>query len=236
MKAGIIAAGRGERLIRGGISTPKPLIPVCGEPIIARLIRVIAKLKVTSVACIVNDLNPEVAHYLRSGPWPVPLELVVETTPSSMESLFALAPFLGTEPFMLFTVDAVFPFESLGTFSFKAQSNRGAHGVLALTYFVDDERPLWVKMDTNQKIIVLGEAASPGPYVTAGFYYFSPDIFAKMARARHAKLGSLRQFLGLLVDSGCPIYGLPVSKTVDIDFPKDIEKAEAYLREIGEDA
>ncbi len=30
MKAGIIAAGLGERLIGGGIATPKPLVPIGG--------------------------------------------------------------------------------------------------------------------------------------------------------------------------------------------------------------
>jgi NDP-sugar pyrophosphorylase family protein len=235
MKAGIIAAGRGERLVRGGISIPKPLVPLSGEPMIARVIRAAAKLKVSSIACIVNGLSPQVALYLRSGQWPVPLRVVVKTTPSSMESLFALAPLLGAEPFILFTVDAVFPFESLETFSAKAQEIRGAHGVLALTRFVDDEKPLWVKMDENQKIMALGETAAPGPYVTAGFYYFTPEIFTKVAAARAAKLGALREFLHLLVDTGFAIYGLPVPKTVDVDHPEDIEKAERYLREMDDD-
>jgi len=84
MKVGIIAAGKGERLTRGGITTPKPLLPVAGRPLIARIIDASAKLKAESVACIVNDLNPTVAGYLRSTPWPLPVELVVKTTPSSM--------------------------------------------------------------------------------------------------------------------------------------------------------
>jgi NDP-sugar pyrophosphorylase family protein len=236
MKAGIIAAGKGERLVRGGIPVPKPLVPVCGEPMIARAIRAAARLKVTSIACIVNNLHPEVAGYLRSGHWPVPLELVVKNTSSSMESLFELAPFLDTGPFMLFTVDAVFPFETLDPFLFKARGIHGASGVLALTRFVDDEKPLWVETDADQKITAMGNDAGPCPYVTAGFYYFHPDIFTEVRAARAVKLGALRQFLGLLVDSGHAIYGLPVSKTLDVDYPEDIEKAEGFLREIGEDA
>lgn len=43
MKAAIIAAGLGERMAKGGISTPKPLIPVAGRPLISRVINTAAK-------------------------------------------------------------------------------------------------------------------------------------------------------------------------------------------------
>ncbi len=231
MKAGIIAAGTGERLARGGISTPKPLVRVGGEPLIGRTIRAAASVGATSVACIVNDLSPRVADYVRSEPWPVPVELTVKTTPNSMESLFTLAPFLKDGPFLLFTVDAVFRRETLKKFVSGAKALEDAQGVLALTRFTDDEKPLWAKTDRRRRIIALGQAAVPCPYVTAGFYYFKPDLFAMMDRGR-AIAGALRQFLDLLIQEGCVLYGIPVSKTVDIDYPEDIEKAEKYLRRV----
>jgi NDP-sugar pyrophosphorylase family protein len=231
MKAGIIAAGRGERLTQGGISTPKPLVRVGGETLIGRTIRAAASAGATSVACIVNDLSPAVADYVRSSRWPVPLELTVKTTPSSMESLFALAPHLKNEPFLLFTVDAVFRTESLEKFVSRAMALGDAQGVLALTRFADDEKPLWAKVDRRRRIVALGEAAIPGPYVTAGFYYFKPDIFSLMDKARTCA-GALRQFLDLLVQEKYALYGIPVSKTIDIDYSQDIEKAENYLRRV----
>jgi NDP-sugar pyrophosphorylase family protein len=110
MKAGIIAAGTGERMTQRGIFIPKPMIPVGGEPLIARVIRAATSVGVVSIACIINDLTPELDRYLRTNRWPVPLEIIKKTTPSSMESLFTLAPLLAEEPFLLFTVDAVFHF------------------------------------------------------------------------------------------------------------------------------
>jgi NDP-sugar pyrophosphorylase family protein len=234
MKAGIIAAGKGERILGRGISIPKPLIPIGGEPLIARVIRAATHVKVTSIACIVNDLNPAIADYLRSHSWPVPLELVTKTTTSSMESLFSLAPFLSDAPFLLLTVDAVFRFKTLERFLAKARGMKDAQGVLALTRFIDDEKPLWVRVDAHQKIVVIGEAARPSRYVTAGFYYFSPDIFTMTHAAKAKRLNALRQFLGFLMESDFPLYGIPVSKTVDVDYPEDIEKAEKFLREVGE--
>ena len=232
MKAGIIAAGRGERLAKGSFSVPKPLIPVGGEPLISRVIRGAASVKVTSVACIVNDLNPAVAAYLRSRSWPVPLEVITKTTANSMESLFCLAPLLSEEPFLLFTVDAVFGFGILENFLSEALVLNQAQGVLALTEFIDDENPLWVRTDRRHRIIAMGDEARPSRYATAGFYYFRPDIFAMIDAARTHSLKALREFLAFLVGTGHSYYGLPVKKTMDVDNPEDIQKAEAYLKEI----
>ena len=40
MKFAIIAAGEGSRLATEGVTQPKPLIPLCGVPMIERLIRI----------------------------------------------------------------------------------------------------------------------------------------------------------------------------------------------------
>jgi NDP-sugar pyrophosphorylase family protein len=234
MKMGIIAAGKGERLALGGIPTPKPLVPVGGRPLIARIIDASARIGVTSIACIVNDLNPAVADFLNSGSWPAPMELIVKTTPSSMESLFCLAPLLMDEPFILFTVDVVFGQRTLEHFLQDVRNHKDAKGVLALTPFIDDEKPLWASIDSSSRIVALGDAATGSPWATAGFYYFSPDIFNEVTSARKKRLNALRQFLGHLLEEGFPIYGSPVPKTIDVDYPEDIEKAEAYLKELNE--
>lgn len=233
MKMGIIAAGVGERLARGGISIPKPLVPVGGKPLVARIIHASAQIGVASVACIVNDLNPATAWYLQSTSWPVPVHVLVETTPSSMESLFSLRPLLEDGPFLLSTVDVVFGPDTLASFQRSVLQLTDAVGVLALTRFIDDEKPLYTALDACGRITAMGEAASGSEFITAGFYAFRPEIFSLMDEARNRKLTAFRQFLGLLVENGYPVYGIPVSKTVDVDYPEDIEKAEAFLEEVG---
>ena len=231
MKAGIIAAGKGERLMRGGVITPKPLVSVGGEPLIARAIRAAASVHVSSIACIVNDLHPEVIRYLQSGSWPVRLDLIVRTTPNSMESLFSLASFLEGGPFLLLTVDAVFEFQTLERFLLRARGLESGAGALALTRWVDDEKPLWVSTDAGERVLALGDAAK-GRYITAGFYYLTPEVFQRIEAARRDSLGALREFLSLLIDTGYPLYGFPVEKTFDVDHPDDVEKAERALREM----
>jgi NDP-sugar pyrophosphorylase family protein len=233
LKAGIIAAGLGERLAGGGVCTPKPLVQVGGETLISRAIRAAAAAGATSVACIVNDLHPAVARYLRSISWPVPLELVVKTTPSSMESLFFLAPFLQREPFLLLTVDTVFGVPALQKFLARVSALPQAQGVLALTRWIDDEKPLWAEVDRNHKILALGEDARGSRYITAGYYCFKPDVFEMVDFARKRKLNALRQFLGFLLEKGYFLYGLQVPKAIDVDHPRDIQKAEIFLARAG---
>jgi NDP-sugar pyrophosphorylase family protein len=233
MKMGIIAAGTGERLIRGGISIPKPLVPIGGKPLIARIIQGAAQIGVTSVACIVNAVSSATADYLQSTTWPVPVDVLVKTTPSSMESLFSLSPLLEDGPFLLSTVDVVFGPDTLASFYRRVLQLTDASGALALTRFIDDEKPLYAAIDDYGRVTAMGEGAVGSELITAGFYAFRPEIFGLIDEARGRRLTAFRQFLGLLVESGYCIYGIPVSKTVDVDHPEDIPKAEAFLEEVG---
>ena len=72
MKAWIIVPSRGERLIQGGVLTPKPLILIGGKPLIVRAIRAAVSVQANSIACIVNVLNLEVIDFLRRGSWSYP--------------------------------------------------------------------------------------------------------------------------------------------------------------------
>jgi len=229
MKAGIIAAGIGERLKKEGISTPKPLIEISGKPLIRRAIEAAAYTGISYIACIINDIEKEVEKYLRSEKWPVRLELIVKTTPSSMESLFNLSPFLD-EPFLLLTVDSVYQYDVLKRF-LEETRNMDADGAIAITGYVDDEKPLWVKLNEEKRIIAMGDKAIPTSYITAGFYYFRPNIFELMDEARKRGLKALRYFLELLIDKGYRIYGITVPKVIDVDHIEDIKKAEAFLDE-----
>jgi NDP-sugar pyrophosphorylase family protein len=148
-----------------------------------------------------------------------------------MESLFTLAPLLdGDEDFVLLTVDALMPPALLGDFIAAAHRHGDADGVLALTDFVDDEKPLWVRRDNQGRVTAIGAPAAASGWITAGFYTFHPRIFREIDAARAAGFSALRQFLGSLVERGYRIYAEPVAKTMDVDRCEDIAAAEAFVR------
>ena len=82
MHYAIIAAGEGSRLAQEGVALPKPLVRLCGEPMIERLINIFVRCHAQSISIIVNEHMTEVREFLEALELPVPLNLVVKTTPS----------------------------------------------------------------------------------------------------------------------------------------------------------
>jgi NDP-sugar pyrophosphorylase family protein len=232
MRAGIISAGWGERLAPG-FSVPKPLVPICGEPMIGRLIRVAAEAGITSLCCIINEGSPQTEAYLLSKEWPLDFELVKKTTGNSLESFITLAPLLAGGPFVLFTVDAVFRPITLRRFLAGAAALRPAQGVLAVTRFSDDEKPLRVDAGRDHRVTRIGHTDGGPGVVTAGFYRFEPSVFDFIGEAQARRLAALRQFLCFLPDVGFRLYAVSVGKTIDVDRPEDVAAAENYLRSRG---
>ncbi|MDX2166230.1 MAG: NDP-sugar synthase [Deltaproteobacteria bacterium] len=232
MKAGVIAAGTGERLLAAGITTPKPLIEVAGKPLVDHVLDAIAAAGIESAACIFNAEPPAdaVAAHCRARAGAPRLTIVRRTTPSSMESLFSLAPHLQDERFLLLTVDALFPPRVLRDFLAAAAGHPDADAVLALTDHIDDEKPLYAALDDAARVTAIGPAAQGSRYVTAGFYVFSPRIFAEIEAARAARFTALRQFLAHLLARGYAIAGAPAGKTLDVDRPQDIAAATEFVR------
>ena len=89
MNYAIIAAGEGSRLAQEGVAKPKPLVDICGEPMIGRLINLFCRCNAESISIIVNEQMTEVREYIESLSLDIPLNLVVKTTPSSMHSFRA---------------------------------------------------------------------------------------------------------------------------------------------------
>jgi NDP-sugar pyrophosphorylase family protein len=112
-----------------------------------------------------------------------------------------------------------------------ARRHPDADGVLGVTPFVDDEKPLWAMLAEDYRVAQLGPAARNGGLVTAGVYWFSPRVFREAETARRRNLTALRQFFGYLVESGYVLYGHHISKVIDVDRPSDIAMAEAFLAE-----
>ena len=229
MKAGIIAAGEGSRLRSEGIVAPKPLVPVGGVPLIERLIRTLEHHGISEIVCIVNEYSLEVKNFVESKNFSVPVQFVVKTTPSSMHSLFALAPYLEDDPFLLSTVDPIFDENEFSGFLRYANEHSAVDGILAVTQFVDDENPLYVQLDADRRILNFSKSEQ-SPWVTGGLYFFSPTIFRDIDIVLKQNIERLRNFLNYLVQSGYRLEGYPFSKIIDVDHRSDIRIAEELLR------
>ena len=234
MKYAILAAGDGSRLMQEGELTPKPLVKVGGEALIDRLLRVFMANDATEIAVICNSQMTAVVAYLdtiqKAGD--IPLRLMVKSTPSSMHSLWALRRWLEDAPFILTTVDTIFReqefTEYVHTFrSLTAQS--AADGLMGVTDYIDDERPLYVDADDELQITGFTDTSDHPHYVSAGIYGRTPRCFEPLSRCVERGEQRMRNFQRSLVAEGFNLKAWPFSKVLDVDHVSDIQKAEKFL-------
>jgi NDP-sugar pyrophosphorylase family protein len=221
LRGGIIAAGEGSRLRQAGWTMPKPLVPVAGMPLIERVIRNFVAAGISSLVIIVNERDRECEHWIASRFPNLDLHVIVKTTDSSLESFLEVAGNLGSGRALMSTVDAWCPEETFVEFVQAAREFSPDATVLAVTPFVEDERPLWVTMDASGRITRLGEDS--GEVVTAGMYLVSEPV-RRLFPPPEVK--SLRTFLAWLLHRGEPLYGVVLPEVVDVDRGEDVALAE----------
>lgn len=237
IKAGIIAAGHGERL-RQETGALKPLVRVDGETLIERVLGSIADAGATEVAIIVNDASPGVRDHVSSRRWPFSVQWIVETTPSSMHSFLRIVETLAaggagsdSGPFLVSTVDTVAPRSAYARFMAEAERDAEADVTLALTPAVGDDKPLLVRLD-GSRVAALGPSAGSAPWATAGYYAVRPSILREADEARRDGSSALREFLARLLARGYRMRGISVAESIDVDRPDDVRVAEEFLRRV----
>ena len=232
MNYAIIAAGEGSRLAQEGIAKPKPLVELQGEPMIGRLINIMLRCNAESISIIVNEHMTEVREYLQALELPVPLNLVVKTTPSSMHSLWHLSRVIPEGKFCLTTVDTIFREEDFKGYIDTFEADDEDDGMWAVTPFVDDEKPLWVDVDEQMKITAFRDKRWDGArYVSGGVYAMTNGAFEVLERCIEQGVSRMRNFQRALVESGRRLQAYSIDKIVDVDHAGDIATAEAFLAE-----
>ena len=231
MKFAIIAAGDGSRLLDGGILTPKPLICPNGETLTDRLIRIFLANQAESISIIVNRQMPAVYEHLCSLRLPVPLHIIYKSTLSSMHSFHELSSTLENGKFCLTTVDTVFNENEFARY-IQAFEQSKVDGLLAVTDFIDDEKPLYVETDGQMMIQGFHDALFPGiRFVSGGIYCLHPNSLPILQTSVEAGMQKMRNYQRQLIKSGLRLQACPFSKIIDIDRQEDILKAKDFLNE-----
>ncbi len=234
MNFGIIAAGQGSRLVQEGVALPKPLVNIAGRPMIVRLIDIFVRCGAESVSIIVNEEMKEVAEFLRelAPTLPCPLNLVVKTTPTSMHSFYELSSLMeGKGRYIITTVDTIFREEDFARYveAYKAAPEE-MQGMMAVTTFIDDEKPLYVATDAEGRITAFLDKYEEGvKYVSGGIYGLSQSAIPVLKRCLDEGVGRMRNYQRALVEAGLWLQAYDMNKIIDVDHASDIATAEAFL-------
>lgn len=241
MKFAILAAGEGSRLSHEGVEAPKPLVKICGECMIDRLINIFMDNGAEEIYIITNNLTTQVQAHVRTliGDG-MPIKLIVKNTPSSMHSFYELSKIMGEGKFCLTTVDTMFRKEEFSAY-ISAFKNMETGGLMAVTDYIDDEKPLYVS--TNSELEVTGyfdnltdfnmstqSTTSVCKYISGGIYCLDSKCYDILSNCINAGISRMRNFQRELVHSNVPLKAYPFSKIIDVDHQEDIIKAESFLR------
>ena len=231
MNYAIIAAGEGSRLAQEGVKKPKPLVELNGEPMIGRLINVFTRCNAESISIIVNNVMKEVKAYLDTLNPGVPFNVVVKSTPSSMHSFFELSRVMKKGKFCLTTVDTIFREDDFARYIAAFEADTVSDGMMAVTPFIEDEKPLYVDVDNNMNIRAFRDAAYEGArFISGGVYALNDKAITVLEDCMSRGIARMRNFQRALIDAGLSLKAYPIEKIVDVDHAGDIEVAERFLR------
>ncbi len=108
MKALILAAGLGTRLLPHTKHTPKPLFPIDGRPLLDHVIRSLIKADCRGIVVNTHHLHGQIEAFLKGQRYPVPVTTRYEPdilgTGGAMKNL---ADFFSGKPFMVINSDIV---------------------------------------------------------------------------------------------------------------------------------
>jgi len=226
----ILAGGEGSRLLASGVATPKALVPVGGVPQLLRLARTLDQLRCESVTVLLREgvgLGALAGDLARLS---VPVELRSCRTPSSLHTLVQGLTVTPPGPVFCTMVETVMPMADWLRLYRDADRGLagGADAVLAVTPFVDDERPLFLAASRDGRVTAIGDAPTRPALVTGGVYALGSRARAAAWAALTVGHERMRALLGAMVQRGYDLRAVEIAKIIDLDHRRDLDQANAW--------
>ena len=227
----ILAGGEGARLAAEGVDVPKPLIQLDGEPLVVRLLGLLASLGCETLTCMVRADFTTVFRLLEGREFGAPVTIRPCHTPTSMHTLAEGLQTVPAGPVFCTMVDTVMPAANWrDVYSATTRGlAEGADAMLAVTAFVDDESPLYVSTDSAGFVLAVSDDLLVPATVTGGVYGFSTAARPAAAEAVGQGVQRMRGFLKWLVARGGRVGTISVPRIIDIDHESDLRLANAWL-------
>jgi len=192
---------------------------------IERLIRIMNGCGANRVAVIVNGESKETVNLLKG----LSVDLVVRKTPSPMHSLMELAPYLKGDRFCVTTVDTVFS-ESRFSAMIKEFTKTSFDGLMGVTSLIDDEKPLYVDVDSDMMIHGFHDTQDGCRYVSAGVYALRTDALNVLGDCLDSGQTRMRYFQRHLLESGFRLKAFDMGQVVDVDHISDVVRAQEIAK------
>lgn len=231
MKYGIIAAGLGSRLNEDGYPGFKPMVKIQGETLIERQIRIFNDNGASQIHIILNAAQMGLGGYIKELPSEAGISIQYKNTESSFHSFYELVhPLEIGSGICISTIDPIYNENSFRNYinSFKQETE--LDGLMAVTTFIDDDKPLHVEVDSAHFITGFSGTAMPHqPFISGGVYCLRQSAIDLAPRALAEGVQKMRNYQQALVDNHLKIKAYPIGKIIDIDHLADIALADQFL-------
>jgi 1L-myo-inositol 1-phosphate cytidylyltransferase len=235
-RAIILAAGRGERLVRGK-PYPKPLTPVNGVPLIVRVLRGLELAGVEQVTVVAGYLGDTLVEGLRRHRFELDLSVVSNPEfdkPNGTSLLKAKRAVTG--PTFLLMSDHLWSPELIQHVRrFPLAENEAVLGIdfkISACIDLDDATKVAIRGDRVERI---GKELPRYDALDTGVFRITPAVIEALERVDGPQGCSLSQGMAELAANGrMRVVDVEDATWVDVDTPMALDHAERLVRRYGQ--
>ena len=138
MKAVLLAAGIGTRLDPITKSIPKPMIKICGKPIIEYIVNDLVKSNFDEICIVVGYESEQIKNYFNNYDKNIKISFVTQDEyKGTAHATLCAKNFVGNDPFLLYLSDTLIPFD-LQSFLSKIKHDNYDISILSSKVFLND--------------------------------------------------------------------------------------------------
>jgi UDP-N-acetylglucosamine diphosphorylase / glucose-1-phosphate thymidylyltransferase / UDP-N-acetylgalactosamine diphosphorylase / glucosamine-1-phosphate N-acetyltransferase / galactosamine-1-phosphate N-acetyltransferase len=237
MKAVILAAGEGVRLLPITATRPKHLIKVGGKPILEHCLDAVKKGGITEAFIVTHYLSKAIRDYFGDGE-KFGLKLNYVEQPSILgtgNAARVVEPFIDGN-FALIYGDLLFSEDSLRQLIQMSETEQ-PDAAMAVVPVGKPENFGIVELEDDLRIKRIVEKPSPGEtssnLANAGLYIFNADIFKTIQRVKSSVRGEieLTDAISLMIKDKQTVYAaeIPGKDWLDIGQPWDLLEANTWV-------
>jgi len=209
MKAVVMAGGEGSRLRPITANVPKPLVPVCGKPIMEHIVELLKVHGITEIVSTLHYLADEIQSYFDDGDeFGVDMTYSIEDTPlGTAGSVKKAEASLLDDTFLIISGDALTDCDLTAAIEFH--KSKGSLATLVL-YRVPNPLEFGVVITAEDgKVVRFLEKPSWSEVfsdtVNTGIYILEPEIFDLMEQGKNYDWS--QDIFPQLLRDGKPIFG-----------------------------
>lgn len=218
----IMAGGFGRRLGGRTEKTPKPLLPVAGQPILRHLINDLEEHGVSRIFIAAHYLSDQIKSFAEETPHRSQIDVLVEDTPLGTAGALSKLPADVVGPLMVVNGDIVTHTDFSAVALHHGLNTRDAT-IAAAQHEV--KIPFGViEYDESGMVQSIQEKPRYVPYVLAGIYMLEPSVYRALPGPLPLDMPELLQHA---ISGGLDVGVFPIHEYwMDLGQPKDLEAVE----------